>query len=151
MDILKILSDTVFKAPLSLVSRLFQSKMGIFVYGIMSHWYIMIMLGSSIVAFWVFKGLEEAGILSEAYEMVSHIMEDSKSIARYCTPKIRDLNAVWECVQNPPRYERTRSEQQLYDSAEEENQQIKKQLNYKSRGTGDAASDEDDPYANISK
>ena len=147
MDIFKILSETVFKAPLSLIGRLFQSKMGLFVYGIMSQWYIMMMLGSAIVAFWVFKGLEEVGVLSEAYELVSNVMEDSKAIAKYCTPKIRDLNALWECVQNPPRYQRTTEEEQLYEGATEENKKILNNLGH--TGNGGSSEVEDDPYSNI--
>jgi hypothetical protein len=158
MDPLKFLSDTVFKTPFSLVGRLFQSKMGLFIYAIMSQWYIVIMLGSAIVAFWVFKGLEEVGILSEAYEIVSVAMEDSKAIARYCTPKIRDLNALWECVKNPPKYQRTKYEQDLYDAAEKENNDLKKRVDSMSDDAPPSYSndpkhdnnslDSEDPYAN---
>ena len=114
----QILADTIFKTPLSLLSNIFSSKMGLFVYGIMSKWYIMIMLGSAIVAFWVLKGLEESGVLSEAYDTVSSAMEDSKAIARYCTPKIRNLSAMWDCIENIGKYQRTQTEQDLYDAIE---------------------------------
>jgi hypothetical protein len=154
MDPLKFLSDTVFKAPFSLVGKLFQSKMGMFVYGIMSQWYIVIMLGSAVVAFWVFKGLEEVGILSEAYEIVSVAMEDSKAIARYCTPKIRDLNALWECVQNPPKYQRTKYEQDMYDSVEKESKAFQKNMGNaqgsESQEHG-GGQESDDPYAEMIK
>ena len=115
----QFLTNTVFRAPFTLVSKLFNSQIGVFVYAILSKWYIMVMLGSAVVAFWVLKGLEEAGVLSEAYEIVSTALEDSKAIAQHCTPKIKNLEALWVCINNLPKYRRTAIEQQLYDDVEE--------------------------------
>ena len=137
MDFWKILSDTALKTPINVITRIFQSKIGIFIYGIMSQWYIIIALGSTIVVFWVFKGLKEAGVLDDAMNIVQEAIEDSKAIAQHCTPKIRNLEAMWICIQNPPKYRPSKSEQQLIDNIEHEKQKLQDSI--------DHANDED-PY-----
>ena len=92
---------------------LFKNPMAIFVYGIASKWYIMIAVAAMIVAFWVLKGLTEAGVLQAAEKVVSEALHDTKSVARYCTPKITDLGKFWHCLQNPPKYEPTKEEKAL--------------------------------------
>lgn len=89
---------------------LLKSPMILFIYGILSKWYIMVMVAAVVVTFWVFKGLTEAGVLQEAEKVVSRALRDTKSVARYCVPKITNLSNFWDCLQNPPNYEATKEE-----------------------------------------
>ena len=82
----------------------------LFVYGIISKWYIMVMVSAIIVAYWVLQGLTQAGVLQAAEEVVSKALSDTKSVARYCVPKITRLEDFWECLQRPPKYEATPDE-----------------------------------------
>lgn len=91
-------------APVAILKRVFKNPMGIFVYSLLSNWYITIYLAGVIVAFWVFKGLEKAGVLDKFNTTLNTAILDSKSIAQHCVPKINDLNALWECAKNPPEY-----------------------------------------------
>ena len=85
----------------------------VFIYGIVSKWYVMIMAGVLVVTFWVFKGLEEAGVLDDSWRVVSEAFQDSKYVARYCVPKIRDLDTFWECLKTPGRYAEDREAREL--------------------------------------
>ena len=85
--------------------------MAIFVYGILSKWYVMVMVAAMVVTFWVFKGLTDAGVLQAAEKVVSKALSDTKSVARYCVPKITNLSAFWDCLENPPQYKPTKDEE----------------------------------------
>jgi len=85
--------------------------MAIFVYGILSKWYVMVMVAAMVVTFWVFKGLTDAGVLQAADKLVSKALSDTKSVARYCVPKITSLSAFWDCLENPPQYTPTKDEE----------------------------------------
>lgn len=124
----------MFALFLSKLKILLQNPMVIFVYGIISKWYIMVMIPALVVTFWVFKGLTDAGILQEAENVVSKALNDTKSIARHCVPKIANLRAFWDCIENPPRYEPTTDEQNLENS-------FKDLLDIKNYNTN-----EEDPY-----
>lgn len=100
----------MFAAFLTKLKVLLKNPMVLFVYGIMSKWYIMIMVAAIVVTFWVFKGLTEAGVLQEAERVVSRALRDTKSVARYCVPKIANLSDFWYCLENPPNYEQTQEE-----------------------------------------
>ena len=89
---------------------LLKSPMVLFIYGILSKWYIMVMVAAIVVTFWVSKGLTEAGVLQEAEKVVSRALRDTKSVARYCVPKITNLSNFWDCLQSPPNYEATKEE-----------------------------------------
>ena len=95
---------------LSKLKFLLKSPMLLFVYGIISKWYIMVMVSAIIVAYWVLQGLTQAGVLQAAEEVVSKALSDTKSVARYCVPKITRLEDFWECLQSPPKYEATPDE-----------------------------------------
>jgi hypothetical protein len=100
----------MFALFLSKLKILLKNPMVLFVYGIMSKWYIMIMFTAVVVTYWVFQGLTDAGILQEAERVVSRALRDTKSVARYCVPKIANLGDFWYCLDNPPRYEETKEE-----------------------------------------
>lgn len=85
--------------------------MVLFTYGIISKWYILVMVPAVVVTFWIFKGLTDAGILQAAEKIVVDALQESKSVAQHCVPKILNLGDFWECLQNPPSY--TPSEEEV--------------------------------------
>jgi hypothetical protein len=103
----------MFALFLSKLKVLLKNPMVLFVYGITSKWYIMIMVTAVVVTYWVFQGLTEAGILQESEKIVSRAFRDTKSVARYCVPKIGNLSDFWDCLDNPPNYEKTKEENTL--------------------------------------
>ena len=104
----------IFRTPMRLAKGVFASPMGIFIYGILSKWYITVMLGSVIVTFWVFKGLEKSGVLSATFNVVYNGLEQTKAVAQHCTPLIANLQNFWDCVSNVPTYVPTEEEKALY-------------------------------------
>ncbi len=100
----------MLQAFLGKLRILLKNPMVLFVYGIMAKWYIMIMVAAVVVTFWVFSGLKESGFLDEAEQVVSKALKDTKSVARYCVPKIMSLSDFWDCLESPPNYEATKEE-----------------------------------------
>ncbi|RYE05925.1 MAG: DUF2670 domain-containing protein [Rickettsiaceae bacterium] len=92
------------------------SPMKIFIHGILGKWYVMILTAGLVVAFWVFKGLEQSGVLNTLHITLSTAIDDSKSIARYCVPKITDIHNFIHCIQNPPKYVPTTEEIKLQNT-----------------------------------
>lgn len=84
----------------------------VFVYGILSKWYIMIFMTSIIVTFFVFKGLEESGVLEGAEAVVSKAFTETKAVAKYCVPQIKSLEKFWDCLQHTPEYKPSTKEMQ---------------------------------------
>lgn len=83
---------------------LLKNPMSIFIYGILTKWYIIVMVPAVVVTFWIFKGLTDAGILQTAENVVSAALTETKSVAKNCIPKILSFGDFWECLQNPPEY-----------------------------------------------
>jgi len=106
----------MFQLFLTKFKVLLKNPMSLFVYGIMSKWYVLIMVTAMIVTFWVFKGLTDAGVLQAAEKIVSKALSETKSVARYCVPKITNLSAFWNCLENPPAYKPTKDEELLEKS-----------------------------------
>lgn len=77
-----------------------RNPMVVFVYGILSKWYIMIFATAIIVTFFVFKGLEKSGVLQGAEDIVSHAFLETKAVAKICVPKIANLEQFWQCLQS---------------------------------------------------
>lgn len=96
-----------------IITKIFKSPMALFVYGILSKWYITVALAAVVVAFWVFKGLSDSGILKKAEDVVFDALNQTKAVARFCVPKISDLSNFWNCLQNPPEYVPLEEEQQI--------------------------------------
>lgn len=84
--------------------KILSSPMFIFVYGILAKWYITIAFAGVVVAFWVFKGLEASGVLEATENVIIKALEDTKSVAKYCVPKITKLSEFWDCLESPPKY-----------------------------------------------
>ncbi len=106
----------MFTAFLNKLKILLKNPMVVFIYGIISKWYVMIMVSALVVTFWVFKGLTDAGILQETEKIVSKALRDAKSVSRYCVPKIANLSDFWSCLENPPNYESTKEEQNFEEN-----------------------------------
>lgn len=98
---------------------MFNNPIILFIWGIVSKWYIMITIASLVVTFWVFKGLGEAGVLQNATKVVASALLDTKAIAQHCVPKILDLKLFWECVESPPSYKETKEEVMLQQKLED--------------------------------
>lgn len=96
--------------------KLFSNPLSLFVYGILSKWYIAVITTALIVTFWVFKGLDEAGVIQATTDTLVEAFSDAKSIAKYCTPKITNLERFWNCIENPPKYQPSPDENQLEKS-----------------------------------
>lgn len=87
-----------------------------FAYGIISHWYITVMVTALVVVYWVFQGLSEAGILQSSQKAVFGAFEETKAVARYCVPKLGKWEELWACLENPPKYEATKEETALKEA-----------------------------------
>jgi len=99
----------------NILKRLISNPMSLFVYSILAKWYLMVTIAAIVVTFWVFKGLEQAGLFQYSSKVAIEALSNSKSIARYCTPKIGNIKDFWDCIQNPPTYEPTAEETSLED------------------------------------
>lgn len=95
---------------------LFKSPMTLLIYSILSKWYITIFITAIVVAYWVFKGLDSAGILQKTQETVFDALNQTKSVAKYCIPKITHFGNFWDCLQDPPTYAPGHEEIQLEES-----------------------------------
>ncbi|WPY01019.1 DUF2670 domain-containing protein [Candidatus Trichorickettsia mobilis] len=121
------------------------NPMGIFIYGIITKWYLMIAVGAVVVTFWVFKGLEQAGVLTATEKVFSKALNDSKSVAKYCVPKIANLRDFWSCLDNPPDYTPEADEQTLTDSVNKLQQTLQNPYVNPAGGAGSS-----NPYDNDS-
>jgi hypothetical protein len=75
-----------------------------FIYAILSKWYFIIAIASTMVVYWVLKGLYDAGVLQAVEAVIVHGLYDVKAVAQHCTPKIANLQHFWECIQNTDAY-----------------------------------------------
>jgi hypothetical protein len=104
-----------FAALWAIMRRLFSNPLTTFVYSILSEWYLIIIVGSLIVTYWVFKGLKDVGVIDKAQTILVRGIEESKGIAKNCTPRIVNLADFWNCLSDPAsiRYAPTSDEQKL--------------------------------------
>lgn len=109
---MSIIPSGIFKK----LKPLLKNPMLIFIYGIVAKWYIAIFVTVIVVTFWIFTGLKDTGLLSAAEDTIFKAFKDTKSVARYCVPKIIHFSDFWDCLQNPPEYEPTNEEKALEDS-----------------------------------
>lgn len=113
------------------------NPMGIFIYTLLSKWYLSIAVAGVVVVFWVFKGLESAGVIDAAERIVSQAIYDSKAVAKFCVPKITDLNAFWYCLNNLPEYSPDKNETDLESQVEILYRGLKKDVYPESPDTAD--------------
>ncbi len=107
----------MFESFLGKIRLLIKGPMGLFVYAFMTKWYLIIAIPAIIVVFWVITGLTGTGILSNIETVVVQALNDSKSVARYCIPKILNLGDFWDCLQSPPEYQPTPDEVTMENTA----------------------------------
>ncbi|MBF8246984.1 MAG: DUF2670 domain-containing protein [Rickettsia sp.] len=87
--------------------------MVLFIYGIISKWYILVFVSTIAVTFWVFKGLNDLGLLDKFTAILVKNFTIVKSVAKNCTPLITKPDALWGCLGNPGVYEASKDEQDL--------------------------------------
>ncbi len=87
------------------IKKLLSNPMALFVYSIIGKWYVMVTVAAIVVTFWVFKGLEQSGALAATKNVVTEALQQTKAVARYCTPKITNPKLFWDCLDNPPKYQ----------------------------------------------
>lgn len=63
--------------------------------------------------FWFFTGLKDLGILQASEEIIFKALKDTKSVAKYCVPKIFSFSDFWDCLSDPPNYQSSKSEEEL--------------------------------------
>jgi hypothetical protein len=105
----------MFESFLGKFKFLAKSPMTLFVYGILSKWFITIFVTALVVVYWVFKGLSDAGILQAAEQVVFDAFTQTKSVAQYCIPKIAHFGNFWDCLQDPPAYTPSAEEATLHE------------------------------------
>jgi hypothetical protein len=70
-------------------------------YAVLSKWYTIIIVGSVVVAYWVFDGLKKAGVIDVAETILTRSIEEVKGVAKNCTPQITNLENFWDCLSDP--------------------------------------------------
>ena len=116
----------IYEIPYKVMMLVRSNPMGIFIYGILANWYVVIVIGGVMVAYWVLKGLEETGILSSAFNTLTEAISHSKAIAQNCTPKILNIDALWNCISEPGTYKQAPGEAGLNDIANQVNDIVNK-------------------------
>lgn len=86
------------------------NPMGIFLWGLIAKWYVMIAVASLVVLFWVVKGLEKTKFLDAMETATKEIFTITKGAAQNCIPKLgptfTDLTNFWDCLGDPPAYDK---------------------------------------------
>ena len=89
-----------YRLPLLVMKRAMANPMGLFVYGILSKWYLIVMIATISVTFWVFKGLEQAGVIDAITKELKFGFLQAQAVAQKCVPKIMVLGDMWDCIQH---------------------------------------------------
>ncbi|MGI4776385.1 MAG: DUF2670 domain-containing protein [Janthinobacterium lividum] len=90
---------------LALIRKLITiNPMGVFIYGILGKLYLTIAVAGLVVTFWVFKGLEQAGVLTTFRTTMTRAIVESKAVAKSCIPRIFSIHDFIDCIQNIPEY-----------------------------------------------
>jgi len=89
-----------YKLPLLVLKRAMANPMGVFVYGILSKWYVMVMIAVISVTFWVFKGLEQAGVIDAITKELKYGFREAQAVSQKCIPLIVNLPEMWNCIQH---------------------------------------------------
>ncbi len=98
---------------IDIIKKVLSNPMIVFVYGILSKWYILIFVSVVVVVFFVFKGLDEIGLIDKFTTVLSRSFYEVKAVAQNCTPKLLDFRDLWACLGNPGKYEPIPAEQEL--------------------------------------
>lgn len=87
----------------------------LFVYSILSKWYVLVTVTAIVVTYWIFKGLGDSGVLSDIESTLLKSFNEIKAVAKHCTKHISNLSNFWECVKNIPEYIETEEEKNLME------------------------------------
>ena len=120
-------------APWGILKKLMKNPFTLFIYGIISKWYMIVMFSALMTTYWVFKGLEEAGVLQAAQKILVQAVQDTKAAAQHCVPKIKNLQVFWDCLSNPPVYRASAAEQALEQALNQSLEKSKKRFEEKSK------------------
>lgn len=80
------------------------NPMGLFVRMILAKLSLIVFLPALLVTYWVFSGLQSAGVLDAAFRTIGRGLLETKAVAQNCTPKILNFSALWACLESPGRY-----------------------------------------------
>lgn len=90
----------------------------VFVYTILSKWYFLVMMTGIITTYWVFTGLNEAGVIEATEKILYKAFNETKAVAKHCTKKIVNLREFWDCLSHPPEYSPNETELKLQKGVE---------------------------------
>ncbi len=137
------------RSPMRIIKNLLtKNPLALFVFGILTKWYILIASASIIVTYLVFSGLQETGVLQEMWVTVSKGLNSTKAVAQHCPKKIRDFDAFINCMMNPPAYKPTGEIKKFEDTTKELQEKFKDHNPYSSDPAKqeDEGSDKENPY-----
>lgn len=104
------MSDVAFKIFRSI---LINNPLGLFIRMILVKLSLIVFLPALIVTYWIFMGLNNAGILDKAFITISRGLLETQAVAQNCTPKILNFSAFWACIEDPGQYVEHPSERLL--------------------------------------
>lgn len=81
-----------------------KNPMLFFIYSILSKFYFTIIAASIVITYFVFKGLDKAGLFQYSEKTLAKAIVDTKDIAKNCTPIIGKPKEFWNCLSNPSQY-----------------------------------------------
>lgn len=90
------------------------NPMGMFLWGLLAKWYILVAIPLLVIAFWTFKGFEEIGLIHYIFTETTTLLNNTKAIAQNCIPRLgkrgststyTNLQDFWTCVGSPPAYD----------------------------------------------
>ncbi len=103
----------IFQYIINLIVKIFKNPMVLFIYGIISKWYVLVFVSTIAVTFWVFKGLNDLGLLDRFTHFLIEHFTIVKAVAKNCTPLIQDIGYLWDCLGDPGSYEPSQDEKDL--------------------------------------
>lgn len=72
-----------------------------FILIIFKKWYIIVMVPAITALYWILKAFDDMGILDSVENFVVHQLDMIVDVARYCTPKLFDKEALIQCLNDP--------------------------------------------------
>jgi len=90
------------------------NPMGIFLWGLITKWYLIIAVASLIVLYYVVKGLDQIGFIDYFTRTTIEVLDTTKAVAQNCIPKLGkkgqnsnwdNLVSFWDCLGDPGYYE----------------------------------------------
>ena len=103
-----------------------KNPMLFFIYGVLSKFYFTIIAASIIITYFVFKGLEKAGLIQYSEKTLTRVIIETKEVAKNCTPIIGKPKEFWNCLSNPSQYSNDDHDPNVKQSLEEIMKDIQK-------------------------